>query len=409
MSGKREYGLVGHACKVRHFFALALGAKILGKNGKSELEPLHHSKRNGPNWARMMAFGWSNPEEDALWIAMSEEQRKTAFRRLTALLKVERELRPITTEDAAAETGLSLNRWYELHAAWREKRSLSSLGILGDKPRRRVLDNHNDLQRLVVPVVDADPEGSIRQLSFALGEAYAPVLEAAKVNGAIKPEKKGPSENTLRRFVAAELRRRAVEMQPGNEVMFDCTACELPHAGGIFVVFMILDKGSRAVLGAALGDANRSYAGYALAAKDAMDRIMRAPLSELDWAEKLARSELVFGLDEHAWSSHVEQMKRLGMRNHLKPVTRAKRFGAYVRPLLGLRMGRVKFLPGKVSKELVVAPPTPDDIARLGVEIDIHNEARVADRREVVKDKPTAPPSEPPGPLITLLKRVTKG
>jgi len=341
------------------------------------------------------AFGAPLPaEEQALWKAMSEDQRETAARRLGALLKFESSWKQLPAEAAAAEAALSLNRFYELAAAWRERRSLSSIGIAAALPRRRSMSNHVDLQRLVVGVVDADKEASVRQLSFALAEAYTRELG--------HEGKAPPSENTLRKFVQDELRRRRTEGTPGNEVMFDCCGCGLPHADGVFTAFLVLDKASRAVLGAALGDADASRAGYALAAKDALDRISSVPLVGIGWAERLERSELVFGLDEHAWANHAAEMRALGMRNQLQPVTRAKRFGAYVRPLLGPRMGRVKFMPGKVSKEEATARATTDDAARLAVEVDFHNLQRVADEEATGA-------SLPPADLITLLKRVAKG
>lgn len=356
----------------------------------------------GPRQVLAAAFGIPVPPgEEAIWNSLSEEQRTAAIRRLTALLRFDFEFlgRAPTAEAGAAEAGLSLNRWYEMHARWRERRSLSSIGIAAAQPRSRSMSNHDDLQRLVVPVVDADPEASVRQLSFALAEAYVREVGEGTV--------KAPSENTLRKFVQAELRRRATEAAPGNEVMFDCCGCTLPHADGVFMAFLVLDKGTRAVLGAALGDAAASRAGYAAAARDALDRIAHAPLVGLDWAGRLERSELVFGLDEDAWANHAAEMKDAGMRNQLQPVTRAKRFGAYVRPLLGPRMGRVRFVPGKVSKEEVTARATPDDDARLAVEVDVHNAARVAERRALL-DGPGEGDGRPPAMLVNLLKRVTK-
>lgn len=365
----------------------------LGKRDRDWRPSSRGTRTGGPMLILVGAFGAPLPaQEQALWDAMSDEQRETAILRLTALLKVEG-MKPPAPEAAAAEAKLSINRWYELAAAWREKRSLSSIGIAAAKPRRRTLANHEDLERLVVPIVDADPEASVRQLSFALGEAYA-----REVGAGVKL----PSENTLRRFVELELRRSWRVEAPGSDIMFDCSACLLPHSDGVFTAFLILDKGSRVVLGAALGEADASRAGYALAAKDALERMKRAPVDGLNWAEKLKHSELVIGLDESAWSNHAREMKSLGMRNHLQPVTKAKRFGAFVRPLIGARMGRVKFLPGKTSKAADGAQVTPDDVVRLGVEIDLHN-------ADLIAGPVDGEGRKPPAALITLLKRLAKG
>lgn len=337
------------------------------------------------------AFGHPMPvEEKVMWDALSAEQRLTAIQRLRALLRHEG-IRATSVEDAATESGLSQNRWYEMYAAWREKRSLSAIGIAATMPRRRTLPYHNDLQRLVVSVVDADPKGSVRRLAIALGEAYGADTGL--------PEDDWPVYNTLRKFAEAELRRRSKEEQCGNDVAFDCCACELPHANGIFAAFLVIDRGSRVVLGAALGDAGDSRTGYTLAAKDALDRIRRAPLDRLAWAHGLERSELVIGLDTEAWEDHAAEMAAAGLKGQLQPATKARRFGAYVRPLIGLRMGRVKFIPGRTSKEQAFAAPTTDDLARFGVEVDVHNSELVPAKAEV---------GTPPAALITLLKRLSK-
>lgn len=350
-------------------------------------------RTGGPKLLLAGAFGWPMPaEETAMWNAMSAEQRETAAVRLRVLLSFDGPRKAPTAEEAAAATGLSSNRWYEMFSAWREKRSLSSLGIFAAVPRSRTMAHHEDLQRLVVGVVDAEPTGSVRRLALALGEAYG------RDTGT--PESDWPSYNTMRKFVETELRRRSTEEKPGNDVAFDCCACELPHADGVFIGFLVLDRGSGLVLGASLGDAGDSRGGYALAARDALDRIGRAPLDTLPWAEKLERSELVIGLDEEAWADHAATMAAAGMREQLQPATKAKRFGAYVRPLIGARMGRVKFVPGRTKKEEAGSTPSKDDLVRFGVEVDAHNADLIG--------SPAAERTEPPALLVTLLKRLSK-
>lgn len=354
------------------------------------------ARSDGPKLILAAALGNPVPtEEQAMWDAMSTEQREVAILRLKVLLNVDHPLRPLPVEAAAAETGLSLNRWYEMFAAWREKRSLSSIGIAAAMPRSRTLSYHNDLQRLVVKVVDADPDTSVSRLAVALADAYGRDTGVPKTDW--------PSSNTLRKFVEAELRRRAKEEEPGNDIAFDCCACELPHTNGVFVAFLAIDKGSHLVLGAALGDAADSRSGYALAAKDALDRIKRAPLDRLTWAEKLERSELVIGLDEDAWIGHPTEMAAAGLKGQLQPATRARRFGAYVRPLIGGRMGRVKFLPGKTSKEVAFARPGADDVVRFGVEVDVHNSALVPGQEAEGEER-----RQPPATLVTLLRRLSR-
>ena len=351
-------------------------------------------RSGGPNLLLAGAFGIPMPaEEQAMWKSLSDEQKAVAILRLRVLLDADG-LKPPTPEQAAAYTGLSLNRWYEMFAAWREKRSLSRIGISADLPRSRKMEYHDVMQRLVVGVVDADPKGSVRRLALALGDAYT------RETGISEDDR--PSYITIRKFVEAELRRRAKAESPGHHVVFDCCACELPHANGAYVAFLVIDKGSRLVLGAALGDADESHAGYALAAKDALDRIRRDPLDRLGWAEDLTQSEIVIGRDTGSWAEHAADMIAAGMREHLQPSTKARRFGAYVRPLIGLRMGRVKFTPGTTFTAPSFAKPSADDVTRFAVEVDVHN-------ADLVPGVDQAAGRQPPATLVALLKRLAKG
>lgn len=300
-----------------------------------------------------------------MWATMSTAQRASAAQRLKVLLKFDDVGTAPAVTRAAADAGLSLNRWYEMHSQWREMRSLSSIGISAAMPRVRKLPLHNDLQRLVVGVVDANPEGSVRQLALALGEILDRELGTCLIQR--------PSYNTLRKFAEDEQRRRARESAPGNELVLDCCACALPHAEALFVAFLAIDKGSHAILGAALGDAADSRRGYALAARDALRRIVQEPLDRLPWADSLQRSEVVLGLDADSWIAVRDEISAAGIVPQLQPATSARRFGMYVRRLIGDRIGRVKFMPGKTGKFDAHTLPTTDDVARLTVEIDFYN------------------------------------
>ncbi|KHA65170.1 hypothetical protein [Sphingomonas sp. Ant20] len=335
-------------------------------------------------------FGSPLPsEEAAMWALMSPAQRDSAVQRLRTLLKFDRPETAPPVERAAADAGLSLNRWYEMHRQWREHRSLAVLGTSAALPRSRKLWYHDDLQRLVVGVVDRDPAGSVRKLALALGEALGEAL-------GVPPDKR-PSYNTLRRFAEIETRRRAREGAPGNEILFDCLACELPHSSAVFVAFLVLDKGSHAVLGAALGDARHSRDGYASAARDALSRLARAPLAKVPWTEKTERSQLVFGPDDVSWNGIATTLARAGLAGHLQPAGSKRRFGMYVRRILGERMGRVKFVPGRTLDDEAGAPTTLDAAARLAVEVDVHNSGLPVATKAT---EPYAPPPE----LLAILR-----
>lgn len=365
-----------------------------------------HERTAGPNTSRSLprkddadalladTFGSPLPsEEAAMWALMSPAQRGSALQRLKTLLKFDRPETAPPVERAAADAGLSLNRWYEMHRQWREHRSLAVLGTSAALPRSRKLSYHDDLQRLVVGVVDRNPAGSVRQLALALGEVLGDEL-------GVPPDKR-PSYNTLRKFAEIETRRRAREGAPGNEILFDCLACELPHSSAVFVAFLVLDKGSHAVLGAALGDARHSRDGYGSAARDALSRLARSPLAELTWTEKTERSQLVFGPDDASWSGIATALARAGLAGHLQPAGSKRRFGMYVRRLLGYRMGRVKFVPGRTLDEEAGAPISPDDAARLAVEVDVHNSGLPATMKAT---EPYARPRE----LLAILRMLAE-
>ncbi len=338
------------------------------------------------------AFGSPIPDaEEAMWAAMSPAQRASAIQRLKVLLLFDDKDTAPKVERAAADAGLSLNRWYEMSRDWRDSRSLASIGTSAVMPRSRSLPYHNALLPLVVEVVDADPKASVRKLAMALDE-----LVGARLG--LEPKDR-PSYNTLRKFAEDEQRRRQREASPGNEVVFDCCACTLPHGEGVFVAYLVLDKGTHAVLGAALGAADASRRGYADAARDALTRIARKPLADLSWTEKLERSELVVGLDEEAWIGLRKEMADVGAGGHLQPAESRRRFGMYVRRLFGDRMGRLKFLPGKTAGGEAGVVPTPDDIARLGVEVDAHNAELPAPDTDVER-------REPPKELMAMLRHL---
>ncbi len=340
------------------------------------------------------AFGSPLPVQEAsMWALMSPAQQGSAVQRVRTLLLFDDPDTAPSVERAAADAGVSLNRWYEMHRDWRERRSLASVGTFAALPGTRTQSHHADLQKLVVGVVDSDPKGSVRQLALALGEALGTEL-------GIEPEKR-PSYNTLRKFAEDEVRRRNREGAPGNEIMLDCCACTLPHADGTFIAFLVLDRGSHAVLGAALGSVADSRTGYAQAARDALGRLRRMPLTDLHWVERVERSEIVLGADDADWSKTRKAMADSGLARHLQLATSRRRFGMYVRRLLGDRIGRIRFLPGRTTSGEGHAAPTKDDVARLGAEIDLHN----ADLPLVAVADEARPPS---ADLIALLELVAE-
>ena len=331
-------------------------------------------------------------KEAAMWAALSQAQRAKAIQRMTALDRWLRSDGAIDARQAASDAGVkSVTRLYEMGKAWRETRSLASLGTFAGAPKTRVGRHDATIRKALASVVSADPEGSVRKLALDL-EAASAITDDP------------PSHNTFRRYVEEEKRRRQQRSQAGYELMLDCSACTLtPSDTDLLTVFAILDRGTQVILGASLGDIADSRAGYAAAARDAMDRLERGELADLPWVGRMERAEIVVGQDVAAWDRVRDEAADAGVGAPLEPSTRENRFGRYLRPLTGLRIGTVVVMPKHTSGDadvgsLVRVPtPTPDHALRLAVEVNDYNAARVGDLKGGLPDKP------PPG-LLSLLR-----
>lgn len=319
-----------------------------------------------------------------MWAALTTEQRAKALQRMTALQRWIDSDGAIDVKQAAADAGVSVTRMYEMGKAWREKRSLTSLGAFAGAPKTRV-GKHDALLRKALPsVVAADPEGSVRKLALALETACG------------IPSGDMPSHNTLRRYVEDELRRLEQKAMAGDEVMLDCAACTLtPTDTDLLTLFAILDRWTQVVLGASFGDPDDSRGGYALAARDAIRRLEAGQFADLPWVERMARSEVVVGFDQDRWSDVRARFAKEGIAAPVEPSTREKRFGRYLRSVTGLRIGSIVVLPrhtgniaaGDLTRTL---SPTADQMERLRVEVDDYNLSRTAAVSNLSRSTPPA-------------------
>ncbi|MEG8043868.1 hypothetical protein QP164_14575 [Sphingomonas sp. LR59] len=324
------------------------------------------------------------PAEVAMWAAMSMERRAKAMQRLKTLARWQDGEGDIPPAQAAADAGVSLNRFFEMAKAWREARSLSSLGTFA-KSSRRTDPREVALQRIVARVIGKWPTGSVRQMAMDLGQAFEEA-GGGKVGTSM-----------LRRVVEDELRRREVEGQLGNEIQFDCGACSLLRPDDSpYTLFAVLDRGSQLLLGAALGDVSDSRAGYAAAAGDALRRIDAGLFDGLPWVEAVARMALVAGLDADHWVALQARMASAGVKAPVQPSTSPKRFGRYLKPAVGDRLGRLDMWYGRTVPDDARAPKVADRSLRLdpadadaflAVQLDEHD----ADRRALLPRHPTRP------------------
>ena len=334
------------------------------------------------------------PGEAAMWAAMSTERRAKAMQRLKTLARWQDGEGGVPPARAAADAGLSLNRFFEMAKAWRDARSLSSLGTFA-KLSRRTDPREVALQRIVAKVIGRYPTGSVRQMAMDLGQAF-------EVSGG---KKVGLS--MLRRVVEDELRRREVKGHLGNDIQFDCAACSLLRPDDTpYTLFAVLDHGTQLLIGAALGDVADSPVGYAAAATDALRRIDGGHFDGLPWVGTVAGMELVAGLDADRWVSLQAEMAAAGVRAPVQPSTSPKRFGRYLKDAVGDRLGRLDMWYGrtvpndaraaKVADRSLRLEPADAD-AFLAAQVDEHD----ADRRAML---PPAPDARIPDDVLVALR-----
>ncbi|HEX8554580.1 MAG TPA: hypothetical protein VF695_07730 [Sphingomonas sp.] len=295
---------------------------------------------------------------------------------------------------AAADAGVSLNRFFEMAKAWRDDRSLRALGTFA-KSSRRTDPREIALQQIVAKVIGKWPTGSVRQMAMDLGQAFEDA-GGGKVGLSM-----------LRRVVEDELRRREVEGQLGNEIQFDCSACSLLRPDDTpYTLFVVLDRGSQLLLGAALGDVSDSPTGYAAAARDALRRIDAGSFEGLPWVDAVARMALVAGLDADRWMSLQSDMASAGVKAPVQPSTSPKRFGRYLKPAVGDRLGRLDIWYGRTVPDDARAPKVAERSLRLevadadaflAVQLDEHD----ADRRAML---PPAPDARLPADVLVALR-----
>lgn len=333
--------------------------------------------------------------EAAMWSAMSTDRKAKAMQRMKTLAAWNDGNGDLTATRAAADAGVSLNRWFEMAKTWRTNRSLSSLGTFA-KSSRRTDPRETALQEIVGTVIGKFPTGSVRQMAMDLGE----VFEASS------GETVGLS--LLRRVVENELRRRDVEQQVGNEIQFDCAACSLLRPDeSPYTVFAVIDRGSQFLLGAGLGDVRESEAGYASAARNALRRIGSDHFGGLPWVARVARMELVAGMDADRWVGLQRTMQQAGVEAPVQPSTAPRRFGRYLKPAVGERLGRLDMWYGRTVPDKTRAPKISERSPRLDLgDAEAFLALQIEDHNGERRNSLPASDASPPRDLITALTRL---
>lgn len=307
-------------------------------------------------------------EELQLWISMSERQRAAALQRMAAITRWLRGVDPQDVKLARADAGInSDSRFYEMAAAFSANPSLKTLGVLATAPRKRKRKNEDKIVEKVRAALDARSGESVRQIALAIQNDSA--FDTP------------PSYNTLRRYIDEEMRRRSRKARPGRYVGLDCCDCSMVRMDGSeYTLFAIIDRETQLILGAALGDAVDSGSGYGAAAADAIDRLDRPPLRGIAWLHRVEGFQVVVGFDRRRWEHARREFREVGISAPVEPSLRPRRFGRYLREAAGPRVGRIAMTPirtEEASDRTTRRAPTPDDVRRLALEVDNHNQPRI--------------------------------
>lgn len=271
---------------------------------------------------------------------MSESARESSLCRLEAIADFQKTKGGITAAVAAERLGLKISRFYKMAADWKSTNSLASLGTIPVKRSRRTKLKPEIIAKLnaVVPrVVAMNADLSVARLVDLM-------VEEAGV------DKGKPSKMKLREIVEAEKRRVEAIGNAGNSIAFDCCALSVARDEQTpFVLFAVLDRGTRAWLGYSLARFEEPERGYADAASHAASRL--ADL-DLPWAKDVRHLQITAGEDLERFETIVEEIiKRFAI-----PARRAsnpKRFGGYLREIIGPRIGPIEF----ASRRTVSGPP----------------------------------------------------
>jgi hypothetical protein len=267
--------------------------------------------------------------------------------------------------------GVGLKRFYRLAADWRRQPSLGSLGVFaaaGGRATKLDPASVNALQAVVADVVSLGGGASVDELVRRM------------VTAAALPAESVPSRFKLRSIVEAELRRVSARHDAGAEIALDCVATTMPGSDRRpHVAFLLMDRGTRLILGAAVGDVDEARAGYAAAARDAQRRITDVG-SRLPWAARLVRAEITAGNDVDACVMLVGEINAALGSARVQLATAERRFGAYARRIVGDSLGRISFTPARTGAGEArppngdMAPWTDAEAATaLRLAVDAHN------------------------------------
>ena len=172
----------------------------------------------------------------------------------------------------AREAGLSLKRFYQVAAAWRERGTLDALGL-----RMPAV-----IARSTAAPIPGRRDAALARMRALLAEEPGLRTEDLLRRLAAEGATSGASRSSLLRWVA-DARRAAVPARPfGEGLVLDFVTLDVGDAEGRpMAVCAVMDEGSGLVLGWSLSRADRIEAGYVAALRDAARGLSRIDLGKL--------------------------------------------------------------------------------------------------------------------------------
>lgn len=305
----------------------------------------------------------------------------------------------LSAEEAIGRFGKSPSRFYRLAAQWRERPRLDALGVGVRAPRSRAKldpDIVNALQAKVAEVVRLNADASVSRQADLL-------LEAAGFQG-----RKPIGTTALRKIVETERRRIEASGRIGHQISFDCTAINLPQESGRpYILYLLADVGTGLALGWCHGKSVDVVAGYAAAAKGALEWMTRHG-KDLPWAAKLTQTVLVAGEDGDQSEAMVERLIHEGIGGNVLRASGPRRFGGQFRRIYGERLGRIQITPARtLDGEALpdngnMTPWTASEVREeLRRTFDVHNDI-------IMRDLDHSTDSSPPASLTDLLEELAR-
>lgn len=334
------------------------------------------------------------------WKLLSPSRRDLARRRIDAIEGWRDG--ELDIEEACRIANVSISRFYRLAAAWRDHPSLGSLAVRrgsGASARARPSKGEvvNALQAVVGKVVRAHADASVAQLTRHMVEAAG--VDPTSV----------PSPMVLRRIVETEIRRVKATGEAGHALRFDCSAISAPQGDGRpWILFVVLDVGTRMILGWHVAESALALPGYQRAACDALAKL--DDLSPPIWATRLTEVEIKSGLDKEATAKLVERLDA-AIAGNVQHADSDARFGRYFKKLVGGKLGLLTLTPARTLCGDAL-PPNGDMTPWSRSELETHFAIKAAEYNdEVMREKQDLASdalSEIPADVLELLQMVAE-